>query len=101
MILTPGQRLQSVVDDTNVIVVKASGADIDLRCGGHPMVLDDGSVVQSTKPSVDGGPTKVGKRYHDLEDTVEVVVLRAGTNVLSLREVPLEPKNPKPVPSAD
>ena len=39
MELKPGQRLASAVCDTEVVVVKAPAADVDLRCGGHPMTL--------------------------------------------------------------
>ena len=36
-----GTRLQSQVDDTQVIVVKTADSLDDLRCGGTPMIALD------------------------------------------------------------
>ena len=64
--LKPGSRWQSVVDDTQVIVVKAPNAAVELQCGGHPMV-PVGSEVPSgltTDPAF-AEPTAIGKRFAD------------------------------------
>ena len=39
MKLPMGTRLRSTVDTTEVVVVTAPPEDIDLRCGGRPMVF--------------------------------------------------------------
>ena len=41
MELKPGVRLRSATDTTEVIVVRAPGEPVDLRCGGHPMAPAD------------------------------------------------------------
>src|SRR5436190_22999442 len=42
MKLSPGSRLRSPVCDTEVIFVRSGDEDIDLRCGGQPIVPLDG-----------------------------------------------------------
>ena len=37
--VTAGQRLHSAVCATEVIVVRAPDAPVDLSCGGHPMTI--------------------------------------------------------------
>jgi hypothetical protein len=96
-----GSRLQSQVCDTQVIVVKATDALADLRCGGAPMVPLDaakhGSLVLD--PTLSGG-TAMGKRYVD-ETGAEVLVTKAGAGTLSIGAEPLALKEAKPLPASD
>ena len=39
--IKPGSRLRSPVCDVEVIVIKSPGSDLDLRCGGKPMIQMD------------------------------------------------------------
>ena len=55
MDLKPGTKLLSSSDGTEVVVVKAPSVDVELRCGGHPMVL------KGDKPKV----MQVGVWYDD------------------------------------
>ena len=101
MVLKPGVRLESAVDDTQVVVVKvAAGADIDLRCGGVPMreLGTGGAAVAATS---DGEPTLLGKRYADEELGLEVLCTQAGDGSLTVGDVPLLVKGAKPLPSSD
>jgi hypothetical protein len=41
MQLRAGQRLKSTACDTEVVVVRAPDGDVDVRCGGEPMVALD------------------------------------------------------------
>ena len=101
MQLKPGTRLQSATDATQVVVVKASSTDLDLRCGGHPMrpAGTDGPAT-AIEPGFDKG-TLVGKRYADDEAGVELLCTTAGEASLSIGDVPLEVKGAKPLPSSD
>lgn len=95
-----GTRLKSQVDDTQVIVVKASESLDDLRCGGAPMVdltAPDASGVLA-EGLADG--TLMGKRYVD-EAGAEVLVTKAGRGSLSIGETPLTVKEAKPLPASD
>jgi hypothetical protein len=98
----PGTRYRSQVGDTEIVVVRAPAADVELNCGGLPVIgLDqirpDGA---SPAPGLDEA-TPVGKRYVDEAGTIEVLVTKAGAGTLELGEVPLALKTAKPLPSSD
>ena len=97
-----GARLRSTVCDTEVIVVGSPGAELDLRCGGHPMVARDAAApgADEPKPGFDEG-TLLGKRYADREHGLEVLVTRAGAGSLSVGDDPLPVKDAKPLPASD
>jgi hypothetical protein len=97
-----GARLRSTVCETEVIVVRSPGGDLDLRCGGHPMVAKDVEALSAGGPKVgfDGG-TAVGKRYADQEGGLELLVTKAGAGSLSVGDDPLPVKDAKPLPASD
>jgi hypothetical protein len=102
MELRAGSRLKSTTCDTEVIAVKAPAGDVDVRCGGLPMV--EASVDASEKSAALDGfaePTQMGKRYVDADDTLEVLCTKPGTSSLSVGDVPLELKESKPLPASD
>jgi hypothetical protein len=51
MTLKPGTRLRSQVDPTEVIVVRPGSAEVEVACGGHPMID-----VQARHQQREGGP---------------------------------------------
>ena len=56
--LKAGTRLRSAADACEVVVVKAPGEPVDLRCGGHPFVALDAEVTpQSIEPGSTGDAT--------------------------------------------
>ena len=104
MLLKPGARMRSQVCSTEVIVVRPPADDIDLRCGGEPMI-DVGSDVRTGKaptPGRDTG-TMLGKRYttDDADGTLELLTTKQGDGTLSAGEVSLVVKEAKPLPSSD
>ena len=77
--MKPGTRLRSAVDDTELIVVKGSDDnDIELRCGGHPVIEHGGGRADGLEPGR-GPPQRdaVGKRYTDAEATMSCCARRA------------------------
>ncbi|MGZ4694671.1 MAG: hypothetical protein ACXWBN_16470 [Acidimicrobiales bacterium] len=100
--LKPGARLRSCVCEAEAIVVKTPAADVDLLCGGHPMVPvgDECPAGLSAAPGFDGG-LLIGKRYTDESGEIEVLCTKAGTSSLSLGDELLELKDAKPLPSSD
>ena len=100
MELRAGTRLRSVVCTTEVIAVKAPDESVDLRCGGHPMVIDDTSGSATIDPSHADG-TLLGKRYADDDLGLEVLCVTAGEGSLSLGSTPLPMKGAKPLPASD
>ncbi len=98
--LKPGSRFTSSVCSTQVIVVKGAG-EVDLRCGGVPMVSAETGTGDgvSTDGASDG--TLLGKRYVDPDETVEVLCTRPGDGSLSIGDMLLNLKDTKPLPSSD
>lgn len=95
-----GTRLQSQVDDTQVIVVKTADSLDDLRCGGTPMIpLDAEKSPAEIDPDFAEG-TAMGKRYVD-GGGAEVLVTKAGQGTLSIGVTALNLKDAKPLPASD
>jgi hypothetical protein len=102
MKLRPGQKLHSAVCDAQVVVVKAPADDVDLGCGGAPL-LDDGEAGggdATLDPSLGDGPL-LGKRYADEDLGLELLCTRAGTGALTVDGRLLPVKGAKPLPSSD
>lgn len=102
MKLKPGQRLSSAVCDTEVVVVAAPDADVELGCGGAPMVADgddvpSGAVLDESL----GEAVQLGKRYADEEIGIEVLCAKPGAGALTVDGRVLHLKGAKPLPSSD
>ncbi len=102
MELTPGTRLRSSVCEAEVVVVKAPGGGVDVRCGGHPMVAVDGERPEglAAEAGFDGG-LLIGKRYVDASGDLELLCTKAGTSSLSVGDEVMDLKDAKPLPSSD
>ncbi len=103
MALKPGTRLRSQVCSTEIIVVRMPAVDIDLRCGGVEMVPVGADVPEGKEPAPGlGTGTLLGKRYtSEADQSLEVLVTKAGAGTLSDGDTPLIPKESKPLPSSD
>jgi hypothetical protein len=100
-VLKLGERLKSAVCDTQVMVIRTSGAEHDLRCGGLEMI-DPGARVTSGKlDPAHAGVSLMGKRYVNAEDTVEVLCTKGGKGSLWLDGASLAVKQAKPLPASD
>ena len=99
-----GLRLRSQVCTTEVIVIRSPAEDLDLRCGGEPLVELRAEVPEGKSPmtGLDTG-TQLGKRYtiDNANATLELLVTKPGDGTLSLGDVPLVLKEAKPLPSSD
>ena len=102
MQVTVGSRLFSVVDDAQVIVVRAPEGDVEVTCGGHPLVADPG-LASGKHEVVPGheGDTRVGKRYADPASGLELLCAKAGTGALFVAGVVLPVKSAKALPASD
>ena len=102
MQLKPGTRLRSAAGSTEVVVVRAPADDVDLRCGGHPMLAMSEQPPDGLAVAVgfDDG-SQVGKRYADDAVGIELLCTKAGLGSLSLGADPLALKGAKPLPSSD
>ena len=100
--LKAGSRWQSVVDDTQVIVVKAPSSAVVLQCGGHPMVPVGSEVPAglTTDPAFTE-PTAIGKRFHDEASGIELLATKGGAGTLALDGTAIPLKDAKPLPASD
>ena len=93
-----GTKLKSAVCDTEVIVIKTGGAPVE--CGGAPMAPERPEQRPALDPAFAGG-TKIGKRYVDAANTLELLCIKAGQGSLSSGGVALQVREAKPLPSSD
>lgn len=102
MPLKAGTRLKSAVCETAIIVVRAPDSDIDLRCGGVPMIAYDADrpVDAVIDPGYRSG-TLLGKRYADEEKGLELLCTKPGEGSLTIGDAPLSTKEAKPLPASD
>lgn len=102
MQLKPGSRLRSTVCTTEVVVVRAPTDEVDVTCGGQPMVdpASAGTGAGAVAPEFAEG-TLLGKRYADDERGVELLCTKAGDGSLAVDGVALGVKGAKPLPSSD
>ncbi len=99
--LKPGTRLRSTTCDTEVVVVKGPGVEVDVRCGGAPMVpVGEAGGAAAVSAPFDQG-TLVGKRYVTDDESLELLCTKAGAGSLSVGDAPLAVKGAKPLPSSD
>jgi hypothetical protein len=101
MTYKPGTKLRSVADTTEVVVIRAPSEDVDLRCGGHPMVADSGGGnLLPLDPEFAGG-TQLGKRYVNEPASLELLCAKAGAGALAVGTEVLTIKSAKPLPASD
>jgi hypothetical protein len=93
-----GTRALSAVCDTEVIVIRA--AEVDLRCGGAPMVTTRDERAGAPEVGLDGG-TLLGKRYVHAPSGLVVLCVKPGAGTLSVDGEPLTELAAKQLPSSD
>jgi hypothetical protein len=101
--LKPGTRLRSQVDGTEVIVVRSPADDLELACGGQPMIDVAAEPEPGLAPAGDlAEGTKLGKRYtFDGDAAIELLVTKPGKYGLTVDRTPLVLKEAKPLPASD
>jgi hypothetical protein len=86
---------------TEAVVVRAPADDVDVRCGGAPMVaITDDAPGGTVAAGFDGG-SLLGKRYADPEIGLELLCTKPGAGSLSIGDTLVELKDAKPLPSSD
>lgn len=101
MELRPGLALDSAVDQVSVIVTKAPAGDVDLRCGGKPLVPKGTGGASGEADAAHAMGTLIGKRYVDETGALEVLCTKPGGSSLSLGDAPLSVASAKALPSSD
>ena len=98
--LKPGSRFTSSVCTTQVIVVKGAG-EVDLRCGGAPMLAAGAATDGGLPAEGASGGTLMGKRYVDPDETVEELCTQPGDGSLGVGDALLGLKGARPLPASD
>ena len=99
--LKPGTRIKSAVCATELMVIQAPDGDVDVRCGGAPMLgISDPKPERAIDPNLKAG-SQIGKRYVDGGGTLELLCTKPGEGTIALGTTPLVLKEAKPLPASD
>jgi hypothetical protein len=99
--LKAGSRLKSGVCDTQVMVIAAPAGDVDLSCGGAPMLEASASSGGGSVDPEHKNGTQIGKRYVNEDATLELLCTKPGEGSLAVGGTPLKLKEAKALPSSD
>jgi hypothetical protein len=100
--LKPGARMRSAVCSTEVMVIQAPADDVDVRCGGAPLVDLTTAPQPGAAPAANAAAgTQIGKRYVSAAGDLELLCTKPGAGSLSLGSDALAIKGAKPLPSSD
>jgi hypothetical protein len=101
MQLRPGMKLFSTVCDAQVVVVRAPASEVEIGCGGAPMVAEEPDGASGAPDTSLGDGAAIGKRYAHEELGLELLCSRAGAGALTVDGEVLPQKGAKPLPSSD
>jgi len=100
--LKAGTRLRSAVCNTEVMVISAPASDVDVCCGGTPMIgIDQEKPSGGAVDAAAASGTALGKRYVNDGGDLELLCTKPGEGSLALGATPLVLKEAKPLPSSD
>jgi hypothetical protein len=101
--LKVGARLKSAVCATEVMVVAApAGRDIDVRCGGVPMLAaGETAAAGVTLDAAAAQGSALGKRYVSETGDLELLCVKPGQGSLAVGAKLLTLKEAKQLPSSD
>ena len=100
--MKPGTRLRSAVCTTEVMVIQAPAEELDVRCGGAPLVDLALQPTPGATPAPEAaGGTQIGKRYVSAAGDIELLCTKPGAGTLALGDDALTLKGAKPLPSSD
>ena len=97
-----GTRLKSAVCSSELMIVVAPAGDVELTCGGAPVIelAADAPAGAEIDPDQKQG-TQMGKRYTNEAGDIEILCTKPGEGGLAVGGVALEIKGAKPLPSSD
>ena len=98
--LKPGSRVRSAVCDTEVMVIAAPAGDVEVTCGGAPVIELGGEPSGSLADDAAEG-TQLGKRYVNEAGDLELLCTKPGKGSLGCDATLLTIKGAKPLPSSD
>ena len=101
-LLKAGTRLRSAVCSSEVMVVAAPKEEVEISCGGAPLIALDAEPPAggSLSPEASGG-SQIGKRYVSEAGDLELLCTKPGQGSLAVNGALLTVKGAKPLPSSD
>ncbi len=99
--LKAGTRIRSAVCNSEVMVIAAPDGDVDVRCGGAPMIEISAEKSGGSVDASAAGGTQIGKRYVNEAGDLELLCTKPGDGSLGLGDALLVLKEAKPLPSSD
>jgi hypothetical protein len=101
-ILKAGTRLKSAVCNTEVMVVAAPKDEVDVSCGGAPLLSLGGESPEGGEIAEGASEgTQIGKRYINEAGDLEILCTKPGEGSLASGGALLTIKGAKPLPSSD
>jgi hypothetical protein len=101
-ILKAGTRLKSAVCNTEVMVVAAPKDEVDVSCGGAPLLALGGEAPAGGEIAEGASEgTQIGKRYINEAGDLEILCTKPGEGSLASGGALLTIKGAKPLPSSD
>ncbi|MFC5746350.1 hypothetical protein [Actinomadura rugatobispora] len=100
MKLTLGQTLESVVDSTALVVVRAPAEDLEVTCGGRGMV-PKGEAGEPVEAAATGAGLLLGKRYTADGLDIELLCVKGGEHPVAVNGAEVAQKSAKPLPASD
>jgi hypothetical protein len=94
-------RLRSAVCSTEIVVIHAGDPEVDLRCGGHPLLEVPGGAPPDGLAILESTGTVLGKRYLHEASGTEVLCTKAGEGGLTVGTEVIPVKSAKALPSSD
>ena len=99
--LKPGSRIRSDVCDTEMMVIAAPDSDLEVICGGAPMIELNAEPSGATLADDAAEGTQLGKRYVNEAGDLELLCTKPGKGSLGAGGTPLQVKGAKPLPASD
>ena len=100
--LKTGTRIRSAVCNTEAMVIAAPDADVEVTCGGVPVIEIAADRPEGGTISPDAAKgSALGKRYVNEAGDLELLCTKPGEGSLGADGVLLTIKEAKPLPSSD
>ena len=99
--LRTGARLKSTVCAGEIMVVAAPDGDVELTCGGAPMVDPTATAAAAELNPEHAVGIQIGKRYITEDGKLEILCVKAGEGGLAANGELLLQKDTKKLPKTD
>jgi len=100
--LKTGTRIKSAVCSTEAMVIAAPDGDIEVTCGGVPVIEIGAEPPAGATLSPDASKgSALGKRYVNAAGDLELLCTKPGEGSLGANGALLTIKEAKPLPSSD